>query len=146
MPFTKPPSPDWDRYNANAAIVRTSSLSPEQMEAFVKASQKEVEDEWEEIKARYRSDTATPYEQLLVAGHDRTRMIFAMLTSDILENHRVEEPDKASAVARICAEIASLTGLDLEAVTVNFKDLMSKRYIRFDPPADGPGFSWARLL
>lgn len=136
-------SDDWDLYNANAAIVRTSSLSPEEMEAFVKTGQKEVEAEWEAMKERYRSNTATPHEQLLVAGHDRTRIIFAMLTRDLLETHLVQEPDRASAVHAVCTMIASATNLDFEFIEANFQDLMEKRYIRYDDCGSAPQFFWA---
>ncbi|MDI6726238.1 MAG: radical SAM protein, partial [Smithellaceae bacterium] len=44
---------DWNRYDANSAIVRTRALSPEEMNAFVADYDKEIETAWEDMVAGY---------------------------------------------------------------------------------------------
>ncbi|MEZ4551264.1 MAG: hypothetical protein R2874_12495 [Desulfobacterales bacterium] len=45
---------DWDRYDANSAIVKTSQLTPEDMEAFVTRAYQSIIDRWETAKKRLR--------------------------------------------------------------------------------------------
>ena len=40
---------DWTRYDANSAIVRTSALSPEEMNRFVADFESEIANVWEEM-------------------------------------------------------------------------------------------------
>jgi radical SAM superfamily enzyme YgiQ (UPF0313 family) len=78
---------DWSLYDANRAIVRTSQLSPEDMEKFANDYEALFWTEWEEIKQRYHQGTATPEETLKVWGHDKTKLVFQMLTEDIIEDY-----------------------------------------------------------
>jgi len=78
---------DWNLYDANRAIVRTSQLSPEDMETFANDYEALFWAEWEEIKQRYHQGTATPEETLKVWGHDKTKLVFKMLTEDIIEDN-----------------------------------------------------------
>ena len=40
---------DWTRYDANSAIVRTSRLSPEEINRFVAEFESEIEQAWQEM-------------------------------------------------------------------------------------------------
>ncbi|MFH1153624.1 MAG: radical SAM protein [Pseudomonadota bacterium] len=134
---------DWDRYNANHAIVRTSSLSPEDMEAFVREAYQGVQGEWEAIQKKYEDKTATEDEEMRVGGFYRMNLIFSMLNRDILENNPVfpgtgEEPFRA-----MCARVASLAASDDAFVAFTLQDLMNKGFIRREDHGGDTRFFWA---
>ncbi len=134
---------DWDAYHANQSIVRTSSLSPEQMDAFVYAAGEPIRKDWEALKQRYAAHTATPYEQMQVGGHYRTQMIFALLSQDILETWSADTSDPDSAQEHLCAHVSAVTDLDLSFVRLTLQDLMNKGYIHMKIFNERICFSWS---
>ncbi len=76
---------DWTRYDANSAIVRTSSLSPEEIERFVKAFEAEIERVWESMVRDYREKTIQPEMILQVEGHFRMKLVYRLLAEDLIE-------------------------------------------------------------
>ena len=134
---------DWDQYNANSSIVRTSTLSAEQMDAFIHDAGARNRDEWEALKKKYENKTATPYEQMQVGGFYRMEMIFKLLTQDLLEQHSVSAPDHDTALKALSEEISSMTGLDTGFTEFTLKDLMAKGYIQWEESMGKFHFSWA---
>jgi radical SAM superfamily enzyme YgiQ (UPF0313 family) len=134
---------DWDEYNANKSIVRTSALSAKDMDDFVHGAHGRVEEAWEALKQKYADKAATPEEQMQVGGFYRMEMIFKLLTQDVIENHSVYPLDKDTALEALCKIISGLTGLDRDFVEFNIKDLISKGYIRAAENGGKTCFSWA---
>jgi anaerobic magnesium-protoporphyrin IX monomethyl ester cyclase len=91
---------DWTRYDANKAIVRTSHLSPEEMENFVTKAYQSIIEQWENSKQRYAKGSCSDEDRLAVESEQRLKLIYHMLSNDIIEkvgrfknngNHPVKE-------------------------------------------------------
>lgn len=134
---------DWDEYNANRSIVRTSGLSPEDMDAFVHGVHGKVEAAWEALKKKYKEKTASPDEQMQVGGFYRMEMIFKLLSEDVIEENSGYRSDKNTALKLLCKKIASLTDLDQGFVEFNMNDLIAKGYLRVTDSRGQTCFSWA---
>ncbi len=76
---------DWDLYDANQAIVRTSELSPRQMNSFVREFEGEIDKEWQRMIRRYREGKGRPKDDMRVEGHFRMKLVYKMLAWDLVE-------------------------------------------------------------
>ncbi|MBU0463581.1 MAG: hypothetical protein KKE12_08230 [Proteobacteria bacterium] len=122
-------------------MVRT--LSPEEMDAFVHASGAKIRQEWEVLKEKYKNKTATPFEQMQVGGHYRTKMIFILLSQDVIEQDNGVFQDLDAALARLSQQICEMTGLEGDFVEFTMKDLIAKGYLRVDDIQGKTRVSWA---
>jgi radical SAM superfamily enzyme YgiQ (UPF0313 family) len=77
---------DWNRYDANSAIVKTSSLSPEEIERFVAEYDKKIDMFWKEMVYGYRNGTNTPEDDLKVEGYFKAQLVYKILSEDIIES------------------------------------------------------------
>ncbi len=76
---------DWTRYDANSAIVRTSQLSPGDIERFVAEYDREIDKAWQKMIQGYYRKTNYPQDDMKVEGHFRTQLIFQILSEDLVE-------------------------------------------------------------
>ncbi len=76
---------DWTRYDANSAIVRTSPLSPEEMNRFVAEFEAQIDSVWEEMVRGYHEKTNPPGIDLQVEGHFRMKLVYRLLSEDLIE-------------------------------------------------------------
>ena len=134
---------DWDQYNANQSIVRTTGLSPEEMNAFVHDAGQQNRKDWDSLKKKYETKTATPFEQMQVGGHFRMEMIFKLLSRDVIEQNSMFEIDGGAALKSLSGRVSAMADLDLEFVEVTLKDLIEKGYIRTENAQGKTCFSWA---
>jgi radical SAM superfamily enzyme YgiQ (UPF0313 family) len=126
---------DWDQYDANRAIVKTSKLLPEQIAEFVAEYDNEINEEWGNLVRQYKTGANTPEEDLQVAGHFRMKQVYQLLSEDIIE--RFGSIDMAigrntdKALDLLCQKINPVMGKDNDSVRnilINFIDL---GYIKF---------------
>ncbi|MBU0972709.1 MAG: B12-binding domain-containing radical SAM protein [Proteobacteria bacterium] len=134
---------DWDQYNANRSIVRTSALTPEQMDEFIHDAYEQHRKDWEALTVKYENKTATPQEQIQVEGYHRMEMIFKLLTQDILEHHPAFHTGPDTALKELSGHMATLTGLDYVFTESAIKDLITKGFIRINVLGEKTRFSWA---
>ena len=134
---------DWDQYNANKSIVKTSALSAEQMDAFIHDAEEQNREDWEALKVKYENKTATPYEQMQVGGHYRMEMIFKLLTQDFIEQHSIFNTDSNTAIDALSTQISAMTGLDFLFTKNTMNDLITKGYIRMEDSSGKTCFLWA---
>jgi radical SAM superfamily enzyme YgiQ (UPF0313 family) len=127
---------DWDQYDANRAIVKTSKLSPEEITEFVAAFDKEINDEWENQVRRYKTGANTPEENLQVEGHFRTKLVYKLLSEDIIE--RFGRIDMASnrckpeeALDLLCNKIQYLMNNNVYSIRKVLMDFIELGYIKF---------------
>jgi anaerobic magnesium-protoporphyrin IX monomethyl ester cyclase len=77
---------DWAAFDANSAIVRTSHLSPEEIEHFVDAYyMQNVRDIDADTEKRFREGRLNPTEQLIYFGQKKLEIVFELLSGDIIE-------------------------------------------------------------
>ncbi len=97
---------DWDLYDADNVIVKTSGLEPDEIKKFVDDASKHIRDDWKELNKRYRENNVTDDEHLQVAGFQRMVMIYKVLSKDLIENNSVLSGDFDSAFLLLAKEIA----------------------------------------
>jgi len=127
---------DWSRYDANSAIVRTSKLSSEDMNQFVAEFDKEIERGWEKQLQGYRDKTNSPEINLWVEGHLRMKLVYKILTEDLLEAcgfFYLDHPpiDANHTIDLLCQRIEGATGFDLELIRKTIKNFIDKGYVKF---------------
>ena len=137
---------DWDRYDANRAIVSTAALQPCEMNDFVDAFNTDIEAAWALAKERYSHNAATEEETMQVGGFFRMEMIFALLNRDILENHSGIEGPQEGAFIALSRKVAELTGLDQEFTESNLRDLWTKGFIRTVLSGSRIRFAWTHHI
>lgn len=72
---------DWNRYDANSAIVRTRGLLPEELNEFVADYDEEIRLAWEEMVAGYKKTNSSQID-LQVRGQFRMRLVYRILVED----------------------------------------------------------------
>lgn len=123
---------DWTQYDANKAIVRTAALSPEEILRFVNDYDKEIDTEWQKQLRGYREGTNTPLDNLRVEGHYRTRLVYRLLSEDLIETEGIF-PDMASreeTIRPLCLRIEEKVGAGLQLVEKTIDDFITKGYIK----------------
>jgi radical SAM superfamily enzyme YgiQ (UPF0313 family) len=107
---------DWSRYDANAPVVRTSGVSPQEMTDFVAEYDRYNAAIWEETEKNVREGTCTDREYLLVEGDRKLKLVFRILSDDLVEENPCAVSDGADPVGLLSAAIAEKTSTD-EAFT-----------------------------
>ncbi len=120
---------DWSRYDANSAIVRTSALSPEAMNEFVAAIEKEHRAIWEESLKRYYDGTASQNERVSVEGQLRTQIIFKILSQDLIERFGSVDGE-SDALGLLCRRAGAAVGGDVKLVERTVRSLADKGFIK----------------
>lgn len=126
---------DWTRYDANSAIVRTSALSPEEMNRFVGDFESKIAEAWEEMVRGYREGTNPPEIDLQVEGHFRMELVFRLLAEDLIEEHGVLTDKDGSAGMEslreeLCRRIEKATHVDGPLIRRTIAMFLEKGYLR----------------
>jgi anaerobic magnesium-protoporphyrin IX monomethyl ester cyclase len=144
---------DWSRYDANTAIVRTSSLSPEQIEAFVADYDREINEGWERQIRGSREKTNTPYEDLQVEGYFKTQFVYRLLSEDLIEKlgriplsggaptiREGQIRDQNEAADELCRSLQKATDADPTLIRKTLRSFIERGYIKLRQ--DGPALAW----
>jgi anaerobic magnesium-protoporphyrin IX monomethyl ester cyclase len=126
---------DWSRYDANSAIVRTSVLPPEAINQFVAAFDEEINQAWEKQIQGYHDKTNTPEEDIRVAGHYRMKLVYKMLSEDLLEAcgsflADIQNDNPETTFDPLCRRIEEVTGFDGDLIRQTIKSFMDAGYIK----------------
>lgn len=125
---------DWTRYDANSAIVRTTALSPEKMNRFVAEFESEIAKVWEEMVQGYHNRTNTPGVDMQVEGHFRMKLVYRLLSEDLIEKWgTINGPTLNESVEllqeELCRRIVRATGVDEGMVCRTIRGLVEKGYL-----------------
>ncbi len=141
---------DWSRYDANSAIVRTSSLSPEQINAFVGEFEREIEKGWEKQVRGYHEKTNTHTENMQVEGNFKMRFVFRLLSEDLIESLGCNLPSDPAIIDRekileeaaeqLCLRLESATGTDAGLIRRTIRLFIDHGYIKLRQ--DGKTHAW----
>ena len=134
---------DWSRYDANSAIVRTSMLSPEDIEEFVAEFDREINDEWEKQVSDYKEGRGLPEDNFRVEGHFRMQLVYRLLSEDLIETCGLFPVNHASdngTVGMLCGKIEEVTGFDSRLVRNTIEDFVDAGYIK--PERRGDNIAW----
>ena len=124
---------DWSRYDANSAIVKTSRLSPEQINAFVAEYDREINEVWEKQVRGYREKTNTPYENLQVEGYFKTQFVYRLLSEDLIEalgSFRLNGRKRGDAVEALCQRLEKATEADPALIRKTLQTFIDRGYIK----------------
>jgi len=122
---------DWDLYDANRAIVRTSGLSDEEMNTFLAEFEKSRYDRWDQVKIRCREDRGTPLEALQVEGHYRMHLIFKLLSMDIIADEGTFPTDGHDPIEELSRRVALISGDEPEFVSRTLRSLLQDGYLKY---------------
>jgi len=130
---------DWDLYDANVPIVRTSRMSETYVADFMKSYDARDRDRWDNKVKRYEEGICTDYEYLHVAGHNRMHLVFKLLSTDLIERHGVFN-NGDSSVQILAERITQQTGAQARLVRDTLQQLSDAGYIK--PLADATTTRW----
>ncbi len=136
---------DWTRYDANSAIVRTSALSPEEIERFVKTFEAQIERVWKSMVRDYREKTIQPEMILQVEGHFRMQLVYRLLAEDLIEKAGVfclpKIGNRAEAILEeLCLRIEQATAIDGELIRKTLRSFVASGYLKAE--SDGATVHW----
>ncbi len=139
---------DWALYDANNAIVKTSSLLPQDMREFGDRYDGEMDAEWKKVLKRYKEGAGTIEDSMHVEGHWRMNLTYQILKDDIIEKFGFIEPasfqgTNDSALQELCRRIISFTKADFRVVDNTIRDFAGRGYIRADISDKGCLWSWS---
>jgi anaerobic magnesium-protoporphyrin IX monomethyl ester cyclase len=126
---------DWDKYDANDAIVRTAGVSPEELREFVARFDEEIEKDWQRQLKGYDQGTNTPTENLQVEGHWRMQLSYQVLKEDLIEKYgmisnTILQGSPDMALTELCRRIAAHTKADATVVDKTINDYAKRGYLQ----------------
>ncbi len=138
---------DWSRYDANDAIVKTSSLLPHQMNEFGTRYFEEMEKDWNEILERYHEGKGSVEDIMHVEGNLRMKLTYQILKNDIIEKCGFIEPalfngTKQSALKALCRRVQEMTHADANVLDNTIRDFAGRKYFKADISEKGCQWSW----
>jgi radical SAM superfamily enzyme YgiQ (UPF0313 family) len=126
---------DWSIFDANRPIVRTSHLTPEEIENFVDTHYiQNVRDEDSDTEKRYTEGRLDQSEQLAYFGKKKLDIVFKLLSEDIIETTvpiPYSNPDVAPEV-QLSDNIAARIDKPLEFVLPSIRHLLDRGYLKYD--------------
>lgn len=139
---------DWSRYDANDAIVKTSSLLPQDMREFGARYDQEMETDWNKILQRYRQGKGSVDDIMQVEGNLRMKLTYQLLKNDIIEKCGWIEPDlfrgsKDNAMKELCRKVKECANTNNKVVEDTIRDFVSRNYLKADAYNNGCQWSWS---
>jgi radical SAM superfamily enzyme YgiQ (UPF0313 family) len=135
-------SDNWDLYDADNVIVRTSHLEPHEIKDFVDNAVIKVKQEWAELERKFKENDLTDAEYMQVGGFHRMEMIYKILSEDMVEEHGTHPGDFRQSLTSFSEIVSKATGFDLDFTRFHIKDLVDKGYIAFQEIDGMVRFFW----
>ena len=134
---------DWTRYDANSAIVRTSRLAPEEIDRFVAEFDSKIDSVWQEMVRGYHEKTNPPGIDLQVEGHFRMKLVYRLLSEDLIEKAGAFPPSERGDVSNdgslndgsleeLCRRIEEMTGVEGALIRKTLRSFVDSGYIKAD--------------
>lgn len=136
-------SDDWDLYDADHVIVRTSHLEPQEIKDFVDKAISKIKTDWDELDSRFKNKTVKENEYLQIAGYYRMVMIYKVLSEDLIEENAFQAGNYDQALTGLAQNISEKVGLEMDFTRSQLKDLIEKTHIRFEDNEGRIRFFWS---
>ncbi len=130
---------DWDLYDANVPIVRTSRVSETYIADFIEANEAPHRDLWDYVVKRYEEGICTDDEGLRVAGQKRMQLVFKLLSTDLIERNGIFK-NGGSSIQILAERITQQTGAQPKLVQNTLQQLSDIGYIK--PLTDATTTRW----
>ena len=141
---------DWDLYDANDAIVKTSALLPQDMREFGHSYDDEMEFDWNKIVRRYHEGKADAEDTIRVEGRMRMHLTYQILKEDIIEKCGLIEPSlfkgsKFTALQELSHRVKEYANTDISTRIVDdiIRDFEWRGYLKADISEKGCMWSWS---
>ena len=134
---------DWDLYDANSPVVRTSSLSEQYTAEYMKRFDAWQNEHWNELLKKYKAGTCNDNEYLRVAGHKRMHLVFKILVSDLIEQHGFFLNGN-SGIQALADRLTQETGEDHALVYKTLQFFQQEGYIRQTKANNVTQWYWTR--
>ncbi len=129
---------DWTRYDANSAIVRTSGLSPEEMDRFVAEFESTIDAAWQEMVSAYHEKRNPPGIDLQVEGHFRMNLVYRLLAEDLIEkvgatalsSSKIDGGSQEASLEVVCRRVEEATGVNGALVRKTLRSLADSGFIK----------------
>jgi radical SAM superfamily enzyme YgiQ (UPF0313 family) len=137
-------SDDWSRYDANSAVVRTSCLSPSDMESFVQRAYQPIVDAWAALTLRVAEGRGTAEERRQSENVDRLNLIYAILSNDLIEQNGGGYSGAAETelIDRLSRRVAEETAHPFDFVRYYIREWVNKKYLMVYPDQGEIGWAW----
>lgn len=134
---------DWDLYDANVPIVRTSRVNEEYVATFIKAFEEYHRKRWEGVVKKYEDGTSTEEESVRVLGYNRMHLVFDLLSNDLIERYGVFD-NGDSSIQSLSARISQQTAIKPEIVLLTLQQLSEAGYIKASTDTLNTHWYWTR--
>jgi radical SAM superfamily enzyme YgiQ (UPF0313 family) len=139
---------DWNRYDANDAIVKTSALLPQDMHEFGASYDEEMEADWNKIVRKYHDGTADLEDSMRVEGNWRMKLTYQILKNDIIEKCGFIESalfrgSKDNALQELCRRVKECTDINAKVVYDTVRDFAGRNYLSADISDKGCQWFWS---
>lgn len=138
---------NWSLYDANDAIVQTSSLRPQEMSEFGARYEEEMKTDWDKILRRYHEGTGSLEDRMQVEGNWRMKLTYQILKNDIIEKcglieSQLFDGSKEDALKELCRRVKASTNVDSDVVDNTMRDFAGRNYLKADISEKGCQWSW----
>lgn len=110
---------NWKLYDAKNPVVKTNALDQNYLRNFVTDAYSKINLDWEKLLEKFSRNDVTDEEEMKVAGHNRMNLIFAILSSDLVEKNR------DITISDLSHRISDITNFDRSFVTSTLESLVS---------------------
>jgi radical SAM superfamily enzyme YgiQ (UPF0313 family) len=137
---------DWAAFDANRAIVRTSHLSPEQIEEFVDTYyMQNVRNVDRDTERRFSEGRLNPTERLIYFGQKKLEIVFTLLRDDIIESMPPlpVSTENGGPEIQLAEEIMPRVPIHRQFVLPSIRHLTERGYLTFSVQNDHRIWRWA---
>lgn len=139
---------DWSRYDANDAVVKTSSLQPQEMRDFEARYQEELETDWKKILQRYEQGKASLKDRMQIEGNWRMKLTYQILKEDLIERFGfiesvVYQGKRQNAIEELCRRMRSHSQINPRIVDDTISDFIGRGYLKDTVTERGCRWSWS---
>ncbi|MBU4319202.1 MAG: B12-binding domain-containing radical SAM protein [Proteobacteria bacterium] len=122
---------DWSRFDANQAIVRTSSLSPEDIIGFVEEYyNKKIQADEEDLAKRHTLGLCTETELMVMQGNKKMDVVYNLLSKDIIEALATLPASNGGDITLLAESISGLIDRKAEIVEPAITHLVKRGYLK----------------
>lgn len=133
---------NWDLYDANQAIVKTSRLDDIQMNRFVEDAYQSFYQEAKACEDRYNSGTYTKEDYMRVEGGYRMELIYQILSEDLISENTFFQLNGQMPEMQLVHHITRLSDVDPARVEQTVKSLIEAGYIKSEISDNGRFWYW----
>jgi len=135
---------DWSKFDANQAIVRTSSLSAEDISGFVEQYYNpKIRADDEDLNRRFEEGRCSEAETLKVIGNRKMDVVYNLLSQDIIESLDTFPRANGQEISQLADKISSLINRNQEIVAPAVMYMVARGYLKKQEENDRIRWLWA---